>query len=247
MISLPKSRLDSGVSASRISCSNRKSLLNKFTKQGDVNITLGKYDAVINEYLPIVNELDKRGVQQLIFALEGMDRSEEALDILKTNPLLLEDAQTHGLLGGRFKRKYLLSSVKKFGEESIKYYKMAYEHSIEIKNKKEIYFNAINLAFLSLMVHGSDEEMTKYATVAIENAKKDAFDNLWKLATLGEANLYLGNLKKSKKFYAKASKMAGIREKLSIHSNASLAYLEMSRTENPEDDYVVFLKDHFLL
>ena len=80
---------------------------NKFTNKEEINLTLGKYDSVVNELLPNKDDLDKRGLTQLIFALEGLERKEEVYDILNTHPLAQSNTDLMGIIGGRHKRDYL--------------------------------------------------------------------------------------------------------------------------------------------
>ena len=89
--------------------------------------------------------------------------------------------------------------------------------------------------------------MQKYAKIALASCDEDNFDSLWKLATLGEANLYLGNFDLAKKFYSKAAVMAGPREKNSIYTNAYTAYTVLMETDNPKAPFIEFLKNNFLL
>ena len=63
---------------------------------------------------------------------------------------------------------------------------------------------------------------------------------------MAEGNLYLGQLEESKQLYKKAAEMAGVREKISIHTNAYAAYTSLMHTENPDDEFINFLKINFL-
>jgi len=56
--------------------------------------------------------------------------------------------------------------------------------------------------------------------------------------------MYLGNLKIAKEFYIKASDGMGIREKLSMHTNAYAGYVALTNKEN--DEFTQFLKAHLL-
>ena len=217
------------------------------TDDEEVNLLLEEYETVIDKLLPNVNELDRRGLEQLIFALEGMNRSEEAMSILHTNELAKNDSDLLGILGGRYKRKYLKSFIAKDGEEALKYYSQALKMAQDKKDSKQIYYHAINLAFLNLIIKNDQSSMQEFAKLALENCEKDPFNSLWKLATLAEANLYLGNLETSKEFYEKAASMAGQREKISIHTNAYTAYTSLMGTDNPDDQFIMFLKMNFLL
>jgi len=218
----------------------------KFTDQEEVNIALGKYDEVIQDLWPKKDELNLKGLRNLIFALEGMDRTDEAVELLETHPLAKENSDLMGIMGGRYKRKYLQKLKDAYGQKAIDYYEKGLALAKAADNKGQIYYLSINLAFLSLVCDEDHQAMREYAQMALEAAQADPFDSLWKLATLGEANLYLGKINTAKEFYERASKMAGIREKISIHTNAYGAYTSLMHTENQEDPFIVFLKSKFL-
>jgi pimeloyl-ACP methyl ester carboxylesterase len=219
---------------------------NRYTSETDINLTLGSYASVVQQLMPRVDELDSRGFEKLIFALEGLDRGEEALGLLKKH--LDDDCDLNilGLLAGRYKRKYLLSLQQTDGEESLRYYTMLYDRSVMDKRPKMLYYAAINLAFLHLVLHRNHGEMTRFAEEAREQAEQDVFENLWKLATLAEANLYLGKLDEAQNLYEKAAAKAGIREKLSIHLNAQKAYACLMESDNPDDPFHKTLDNLFL-
>lgn len=210
-------------------------------------ILMGEYEVVINKLLPKSNELDKTGVERLIFALEGAGRHAEALEILKKRVLAEEDSDLLGVLGGRFKRKYLKEYLKSDGEDAIKHYAQALEIAQKKNNSQQIYYHAINLAFLSLITRDDMDQMKSYAQIALEACEKDPFDSLWKLSTLAEANLYLGNLDTAQEYYKKAAALAGLRERISIYTNAYTAICRLLQTNNPEQSFIKFLADKFLV
>ena len=80
---------------------------NQYTNKEEINLTLGKYDSVVKELLPKKDDLDKRGLTQLIFALEGLERKDEVYKILNNHPIAQNNTDLMGILGGRHKRDYL--------------------------------------------------------------------------------------------------------------------------------------------
>lgn len=218
---------------------------NEYTNNEEINIALGKYDAVVKQLLPNKDALDKNGLKRLIFGLEGLDRREEALQILDEHPGAQEDTDLMGIIGGRYKRAYLKFPSESDGDAAFVYYELALEKSVAKKNYSQIYYHAINLAFLSIVVHNDKEEMAEYARQALDAAEK-CEDDLWKYATVAEANMYLRNFDRAKEYYAKAAGMAGIREKISMHLNAYAGYTSLMQTDNSKDDFIVFLRDQFL-
>ncbi|MGB5371860.1 MAG: caspase family protein [Flavobacteriaceae bacterium] len=216
-----------------------------YTNKEEINIALGKYDAVVKKLMPMMAQLDENGLKQLIFALEGLDRREEALQILETHPKANEATDLMGIIGGRYKRAYLRFPTVKDGETAYVYYSIALEKSQANNNQEQIYYHAINLAFLSLVIEQDKDGMKNYAQLALDAAETSS-DDLWKIATVAEAHMYLGYLEKARVYYGRAAAMAGIREKISIHLNAYAGYTSLMKTDNPKDGFILFLKEHFL-
>ena len=218
---------------------------NEYTNKEEINLLLGKYDLVVKDLLPRLNELDKKGIRQLIFALEGLDRQEEAVKILNEHPVAKDNSDLIGILGGRHKREYLKSYSDKEGQAAINYYSKALGMAEEAGNKGQIYYHAINLAFMSIVKDEDEDEMIRYAEQALEAAEASR-NNLWKYATVAEANMYLDNMDKAKEYYEMAAGMADIRQKISMHTNAYKGYVALMQSDNPEDDFIKFLKAKFL-
>ena len=217
---------------------------NKFTNNEEINIALGNYDEVVKELLPKTKDLDLNGLRQLTFALEGSDRSEEALDILLNHPLTKNDSDILGIIGGRLKRSYLKNNLYSDGEKSLAYYKRALVMANDAKNNSQIYYHAINLAFLSAVMNNNETAMVDYASMALEAVEKSR-NSLWKIATIAEANLYLDNMKIAEEQYALAAEKANLREKLSIYTNAYRAYTSLMQSSK-EDEFTKFLHSKFL-
>ena len=218
---------------------------NQYTNSEEINIALGKYDVVVKQLLPRKDELDAAGLKRLIFGLEGLDRREEALQILNEHPKAQEDTDLMGIIGGRYKRAYLKFPSESDGDAAFVYYELALEQSRTKENYGQIYYHAINLAFLSIVVQNDQEKMLAYARMALDAAEK-CKDDPWKNATIAEANLYLRNFEKAKAFYLKAAQNSGIREKISMHLNAYAGYTALMQTNDPEDEFILFLKENFL-
>lgn len=222
-----------------------KSFLNKSSNIEEINIAMGEYNEVINSLLPKLKELDNKGLERLIYALEAAGREEEAIQILNETPAAKNNSNLLGIMGGRYKRQYLLTSLAEDLKMAFKHYSDALKISEDKGDYSQIYYHAINLAFLSLMKRERGD-MTAFADKAFQATEKDPFPGLWKLATMGEIFLYKGDFENSKENYGKAAAMADLREKVSIHANAYNAYVSLMQTDNPEDEYIKFLKINFL-
>lgn len=216
-----------------------------YTDREAINNALGKYDVVLKSLWPRKGELDTNGLKQLIFALEGVDRREEALQLLENHPKAQENTDLMGIVGGRYKRAYLKFPSESDGDAAIVYYELALEKSTAQGNNAQIFYHAINLAFLSLVIGNDRIKMANYAGVALDAALK-CVDDLWKTATLAEASMYLFKFDDAREYYSKAAEMAGIREKISIHLNAYAGYTSLLETNNEGDPFIKFLKEKFL-
>ena len=219
---------------------------NIYTNKQEINLVLGEYDAIIRELEPKLDELDERGLEHLIDALECTGRINDAEKILKTHPLAKNDADMINLLGDLYKRKYLDNSKLSDGELAFDYYSKALKLAKKNKQTEQICKNAINLAFLNLMLEEDYNDMKTFALDAINAAKEFEFDKLWKLRALAEGHLYLNELETSNMYYEKASKKASIKEKIEIYTNAYTAYAALSDIENREEIFPELLKLNFL-
>lgn len=220
--------------------------LHQITSAEEVNLTLGEYQAVIDRLLPNKNELDERGIQSLCFALEGLDRGQEAIEILSDKKYADESGKLQSILAGRFKRLFLKSYTKKDGENAFRLYQSAFKIAEEKNDFRNKYYNAINLAFLSIVFQNDISQMQLYNELVKESLVQDPFPSLWKIATEAECALYSANFDKAKQHYEKAASMAGIREKLSIYTNAYTAYTHLMNTDHGDDDMIRFLQKTFL-
>ena len=75
-------------------------------------------------------------------------------------------------------------------------------------------------------------------------AKKEK--RVWHEATKAEACLYLNRMDESKEHYEKAAQLAGLREKLSIHTNAYQAFMGLKGTADKKQPFLDFLHQQFL-
>ncbi len=226
---------------------------NQFTDKEEINLALGKYDAVIKSLLPRKDELDANGLRQLIFALEGMDKGEEAVEILENHPVAKGNTDLMGILGGRYKRSYLKTFNRTDADKAISYYDKALKIATDRGDHGQIYYQAINLAFLHLVTNNDSQKCVEYAQIAKASAETEE-DNLWKLATLGECYVYFHEFDEAKKYYLRAAALANIRQKLSIYTNAHIGYQAWMKggftksdpIQQETDEFLRFLNQTFL-
>jgi pimeloyl-ACP methyl ester carboxylesterase len=213
----------------------------------DINLLIGDYQAIINKFSPNPNLIGLKELTKLVFALECTNKAAEAITVLNDHPSALKDSDTLGILGGRFKRKYLLEGLQADLDKAFLYYNKAYKIATKAKNNRQIFYNAINIAFLYIVAHNDNPKMLQYAQIALDNCNSIHKD-MWEMATMAEANLYLGNISLAEGFYREASKIAGndIRAKQSIYSNAYLGYQALMASNNKNAGFLLMLETVFL-
>jgi len=225
-------------------------ILNSLTNQNinylkgspeEINLLLGEYQEIINKYLPTATAIGLKQLAMLVFALECNGRKDEAIHVLTNHPDAKNDSDTLGIIGGRHKRKYLLDGLQSDLTNAFQYYEKALSISETKNNSKQIFYHAINLAFLNALIDKEDE-MIKFANKALGNCNPQSID-MWEQATIAEANMYLKNLPNAQTYYELAAQTAGtdIRAKQSMYSNAFYGYRAMVKSNNVNAPFLKML------
>jgi pimeloyl-ACP methyl ester carboxylesterase len=186
---------------------------------------------ILGKKLP---DLDAKGFKKYIFALEGIGKIDDAIKVLEESEIIKSNTDFMGILGGRFKRKYLVEETKTILEKAIYWYDKALQLSLQSNNNSQIYYHAINLAFLFLMLDETDLTKTKeMAQLALKHCQIANGGEYWEDATIAEAYLYLNAFEQSKIFYASAINKCNqsIRETSSMLINAVYACNSLNRLD----------------
>jgi hypothetical protein len=186
----------------------RAPFLQTFSNQ-ELNNKLGNYADIIQSLQDKIDTIDRRGFREYIYALEAHGRLKEAMEAIETSTRFQNDTDFMGILGGRYKRKYLISGFENDKIKSIELYRLGFDQSKVKGDHAQIYYHAINLAFLYVYGDNNREEMKKYADEALGGATASNQTDRWELATKAEASLYLNNFDDAKKYYASAIQKAG--------------------------------------
>jgi pimeloyl-ACP methyl ester carboxylesterase len=198
-----------------------------------LNQFIAKNKKIVNELDDDILSLDYRGLRNIALAYDALNEDEKAIDTLISHPLSKTNSDVMGIIGGRFKRKYLFKGSKsEDATKAIEWYKKGNELAEENEDKAQLFYHSINLAFLSI-VHGDDKKAMKfYAQKALDNCNLNA-TNVWEIATIAEANMYLENEEISEEYFKKVmNKTEGdIRTRSSIYLNSKFAYEALNGTE----------------
>lgn len=191
-----------------------------------LNTLLANYKKTVNDLESNVSNLDARGLKKFILALDGLGEEDTAIEILLKHKLIKENTDIMGILAGRYKRNYLYKGNKEADAGgAFRYYQKALNISIEKEDKHQIYYHAINMAFLSLMIEDNKVKMKEFAELALSNCDVNTI-NIWELATIAESHLYLNNFSEAEKFYKRVKEKTKnqVRIRSSIYINAHFAY-----------------------
>lgn len=167
-----------------------------------VAIERGDFDRAIRTLLPRAAELDEDHLVQLALALEGSDRREEAIDLLR------EHADRHGTdakgaLAGRLKRRWLTEGRQRDADSALALYGEGLASATADGDHEQAYYHAINVAFLELAFHHDRAAAGTAAELALEHCAP-APPGPWRSATEGEANLHLERFAEARAAYAEA-------------------------------------------
>ncbi|HXZ14603.1 MAG TPA: tetratricopeptide repeat-containing protein [Roseiarcus sp.] len=141
-----------------------------------------------------LKKLDRKARVKLAIALDALGRREEAYDVLAASQDLDSDAL--GVMAGRLKRRWLLSRRQADAEDAVAHYTKGYELATAANNPTQIYYHGVNLAFLALMFDGDKALARRRAQEVLDvcrGCEARGEGDEWLQATIGEANLQIGD------------------------------------------------------
>ncbi len=212
-----------------------------------INNTIARYQTTISKYFEVSNQIAEPELKELIFALENTGEVGKALHVLERYPDAFKNSDLLGIMGGRYKRLYLLNGDKKDLDKAESSYATGLEIAQSKEDKQQIFYHAINLAFLSIVAQNDRGNMQTLAELALQHCVSEQKD-LWELSTMAEANMYLGDMTKAETYYRASAQMAGtdVRAKQSIYSNAYYGFRSLMAAKNEESSFVQLLEELFL-
>jgi tetratricopeptide (TPR) repeat protein len=121
-------------------------------------------------------------------ALERAGQRTESIALLERYKE--KDTDIRGTLGGRIKRLWLETEQTEYAERALTLYQEALNAT---KEPDQIYYLAINVAFMKFAFTNDTAAAQSMATLALQHAAPPGND-VWKTATVAEAYLYLGRI-----------------------------------------------------
>jgi hypothetical protein len=166
---------------------------------GELLIKAGWLTSALEVLPPVEDSLRARQLRAL--ALSKSREDQQALDLLE--PLIAAsgevDAETAGILGGVYKRMWLISNAPVRLAQSLASYEVGYTRTGEP-------YMGVNVATLALLSGDRPEAKRVASEVLAKLSSRDkATLQHWDLATIGESYAVLGNQEQALKWYRQAA------------------------------------------
>jgi pimeloyl-ACP methyl ester carboxylesterase len=167
-----------------------------------VSIETGEFADIIRRLWPnrasnpeqLPTKLDDYGAVQLAIALEKTGDSAAALGVLKSHKP--EGTDVLGVLAGRLKRRWWLTSSADDLEDALKLYQEAYDKSVAKSppDHDQAYYHGINLAYLAVAGQRDFNTARPMASKVLEHVALASDPGLkhWRPSTEGDALMILG-------------------------------------------------------
>jgi tetratricopeptide (TPR) repeat protein len=167
----------------------------------------GKFHQVIETLWPIRNQLDDTGAISLGLALDAVGRRQDAIEFLEGQDARGTDP--FGVLGGRYKRRWLLERRRADAEKAFDMYRRGYERANAKADHEQAFYHGINLAFMELACGGDFHEARKRAGEVLEHCRlsENPRDPFWRIATEADAQLILGHIDEGMRNHAEVAQM----------------------------------------
>ena len=129
---------------------------------------------------------------QYVLALEMTGQQERAIQLLEARHA--GDPELTGVLAGRYKRRWLADPEAQAaaGQRAYALYREGFEAARKKNDDAGACYTGINVAFLELALKDSRYDARVAAEQTLQHARRAPRDK-WRLATEGEAQLYLGD------------------------------------------------------
>ena len=144
------------------------------------------------------DDMSEQDIVHAALALERNGKRDEAMAILYRYQPLGTDAM--GTLAGRIKRIWIENEDPGFAHHALTLYHQALNEARNNGDESQVFYLAINVAFLEFVACDRVDRAGKMARLALKSASRVESD-VWSVATQAEANLLLGNQELALKQY----------------------------------------------
>jgi len=142
--------------------------------------------------------MSQEDIVRAALALERNGSRDEAVALLNSFKALGTDVQ--GTLAGRIKRIWMENGNPDFARRALDLYQGALDRAVQSGERDQVYYHAINIAFLEFVAFDRVERAQEMAKLALQNATS-ADTGVWSVATQAEAYVYLGHYERALELY----------------------------------------------
>ncbi len=150
-----------------------------------------EFKKAVEIYSSCCDSLDDEAFTLYALALDSLGDFEKAINVLERN--LDRGTDVHGILAGRYKRRWRKFRSKFDADRACDLYAGAYEEARSKDDFGQCYYHAINMAFMALGYWKDDTKVNAWADRALKYAAKEPEDK-WAKVTYAEALVYLGDV-----------------------------------------------------
>lgn len=171
---------------------------------GPVLPAVQQRQTLVDQMLPEWRTLGDREMRDLVFALEGLGRQAEAIEMLEE--IHERSTDLTGILAGRLKRLWI-ADPKLHADAGVRahnLYREAFSRAAGKADHAQAAYNGINSAFMTLALERDPVAARQIAATVLAHSFS-AKQDIWSRATQGEAYLYLGDTKAALGAYAEAA------------------------------------------
>lgn len=158
-----------------------------------VAVELGQYQHAITQLEPHLDDLDESGLVTLALAYESVGRQSDAQNVLSRTDRYADAMDALGVLAGRLKRRWWLNRTASDAQRALDLYSEAYRRAVAKGRSDQAFYHGINVAFMQLAYQRQAATAAEMAREVLKHCENSRLD-YWRLATQGEANLYLENI-----------------------------------------------------
>lgn len=148
-------------------------------------------------------------IVEAALAFERQGKRDDSIRLLERYQALGTDVQ--GVLAGRIKRLWHEDGADEHARQALRLYQHALDQAVVNNDNGQVFYHAINVAFLRLVAFDQSDRAKEMAQLALRHCGQVEQD-VWNVATQAEANLYLGNRDVALDLYQKVRKAKEVKD-----------------------------------
>ena len=154
----------------------------------------GAAPALVDALLDSKEAVSWKDIVDAALALDRAGQRQQSIELL--DRYKERDTDIKGSLGGRYKRLWFETGNDEHAKRALTLYSEALATAQRHADSKQIYYLAINVAFMNFAYVEDNAAAREMAALAMQHAWPPG-DDVWKTATVAEAHLYFGRTREA--------------------------------------------------